>query len=162
MKKSLYKIDNDYLELMQEIESMDGEITEDAEKRLIINKHELQTKSIAYLQLIRTKEGMNLMISEEIKRLQALKKRNDNIVARLNNNLLNAVKIHGEFGTPLNKFGSRKSTSVEVEDVNSLPKEFKIIKETEQADKKKIKEALKNGEKIKGCSIKENINLKIN
>lgn len=162
MKKSLYKIDNDYLELMQEIESMDGEITEDAEKRLIINKHELQTKSIAYLQLIRTKEGMNLMISEEIKRLQALKKRNDNIVSRLNNNLLNAVKIHGDIKTPFNTFGTRKSTTLEVEDVNALPKEYKVIKVTEQADKNKIKQVLKMGEKIKGCSLKTNINLKIN
>ena len=46
--------------------------------------------------------------------------------------------------------------------INSLPKELKVVKVTEQADKKAIKKAIEAGEAVKGCEIVENINLKIN
>lgn len=162
MKNSLYQIETKYIDLMSTIEDAEGEITEDMELQLSINESELKTKSIAYLQVIKTKESFNTLLDDEIKRLQALKKRSNNIVDKLKGSLLNAVKLFGEIETPLNKFGIRKSSSVEVLDVNELPKEYKVVKVTEQADKKKIKEALQNGVEIKGCTILEKSNLKIN
>ena len=63
--------------------------------------------------------------------------------------------------SPLIKLSFRKSQSVNVSDVNSLPNEYKTIKVTEQADKMKIKQALQNGEQIQGCSIITNTNLQI-
>jgi hypothetical protein len=103
-----------------------------------------------------------MQIDEEIKRLQALKKHHNNITKNLKDRLLNAVNLFGPFEVGFTKFSTRKSESVIVEDVNSLPKDFKVIKVTEQADKKAIKESLKAGNKIEGCSIQENKNLKIN
>lgn len=162
MKQSLYNIVEEQRYTLAEIELMEGELTPELEEQLKINAHQLESKSIAYLEVIKTKDSFNLLISEEIKRLQALEKRNDNLVARLKDNLLVAVKTFGDFEVGFTKFGTRKSTTVEVEDVNQLPKEFKVVKITEQADKKAIKEALKNGQEIEGCSIKEHKNLKIN
>ena len=40
--------------------------------------------------------------------------------------------------------------------------EFKTVKVTEAADKKAIKDAIKAGKDVPGCSIIENLNLKIN
>jgi len=77
-------------------------------------------------------------------------------------NLLNAVKTFGEFTVGLTKFSARKSTSVEVEDVNSLPEAFKVVTVTERADKKLLRDALKKGKEIKGVWLNEKLNLKIN
>ena len=162
MKKSIYEISNDYLTLMNEIEQAEGEITPEMEAQLKINEGELQSKSIAYLAVIKEREAFVTQIDEEIKRLTALKKRNNSLVDRLKENILNAVNLFGTIETQFNKFSIRKSESVEVLDVNELPKEFKVVKVTEQADKKAIKEALKSGKQIVGCSILTNSNLKIN
>jgi hypothetical protein len=162
MKKSLYNITEEQNQIINAIYLLDGEITPEIEQRLIITKNEIQNKSIAYLSVIKKCEGNNTLIKEEIKRLQTLVKRNDNIVSRLKDNLLNAVKTFGDIEVGFNKFTTRKSSSVIVEDVNSLPKEFKVIKVTEQADKKALKDALNNGEIIKGVYIQDNKNLKIN
>jgi len=162
MKQSLYNIIEEQRYTLSEIEEMEGELTPELEEKLIITAQQLESKSIAYLEVIKTKDAFNLQIKEEIKRLQAMEKRNDNLVSRLKDNLLIAVKTFGDFEVGLNKFGTRKSSTVEVEDVNQLPKEYKVIKVTEQADKKAIKEALNKGVEIEGCYIQEHQNLKIN
>lgn len=159
---SLYNITEEQRLLMNEIESLDGEITPEIEELLIINEKQLQSKSIAYLEVISNKQSLNTLIDAEIKRLQSLKKRNNTLVSFLKNNLLNAVKTFGGFNVGFTSFGVRKSTSVEVKDVNSLPDNYKVIKVTEQADKMALKKALKSGELIKGVALKENLNLKIN
>jgi hypothetical protein len=159
---TLYEITIEQKNLINEIEQMEGELTPETEQRLIINESQLQQKSIAYLEVIRAKESFNYLIDGEIKRLQQLKKINNNVVERLNDNLLLAVKTFGEFTVGTQKFGTRKSSQVIVEDVNSLPKEYKTIKVTESADKVALKKAIQAGEEIKGVHIQENINLKIN
>ena len=162
MKKSLYHIETEYLEILSQVDDLNGELTPEILEQMEINANQLQGKSIAYLEFIGSKETLNSRIDDEIKRLQAIKKSNSNLIANLKNRLLDAVKLYGSFEVGLTKFGTRKSKSVQVEDVNSLPKELKVIKVTEQADKKAIKAALESGQVIEGCEIVENLNLKIN
>ena len=95
MQKSLYNINNEYLDLISQVENLEGELTTELENALTINKSELEVKSIAYMEVIKQRESLNTRIDEEIKRLQALKKLNDNLVQRLKNNLLNAVSLFG-------------------------------------------------------------------
>ena len=158
---NLYEITSEQKSLINEIEYLEGEITPEMEQALAITERQLQQKSIAYLEVISQKDGFNDLITNEIKRLQALKKRNDNVVSRLKENLLNAVKTFGDFKVGTHSFGTRKSSSVEVEDVNSLPKEFKVIKVTESADKMALKKAIQSGQEIEGVWIDEKLNLKI-
>jgi len=162
MKTTLYSITEEQRYLLSEIEQMEGEITTEMEEQLIITAHQLESKSIAYLEVIKNRESFISTIDEEIKRLQQIKKTSGNLVTRLKDNLLHAVKTFGDYEVGLSKFGTRKSTSVEVEDVNALPKEYKVIKVTEQADKMAIKKALQSGIEIEGCYLSENLNLKIN
>ena len=159
---NLYEIKQNYLELINQVEQLEGEITPEIEQALTITQNELQNKAIAYHSIILSKEAFNGTIDNEIKRLQALKKRNNNLVDRLKNNLITAIELFGEFTVGTNKFSLRKSERVEVSDVNSLPKEFKTVKVTEQADKVAIKKALKLGKKIDNCYLVESKNLKIN
>ena len=111
-KQSLYNISNNYNQLMYDIEENEGEVTDEQSELLKINEAELQQKSIAYLEVIKTKEALNKVIDDEIKRLGAMKKVNTNIISRLKENLLTAVKIFGQFEVRLNKFGIRKSQSI--------------------------------------------------
>ena len=162
MENSLFSITAEQKLLMLEIESLEGEITPEIEERLAITESQLQQKSIAYLEVIRQKEAYNGLIDAEIKRLQGLKKQTTNVIERLEENLLNAVKTFGSYTVGTQKFGTRKSSQIIVEDVNSLPDIYKKIVVTESADKMLLKEALKNGEEIKGVYIQDNVNLKIN
>tara|TARA_R110000737_G_scaffold56080_1_gene80116 strand:- start:5223 stop:5681 length:459 start_codon:yes stop_codon:yes gene_type:complete len=151
------------LSLLSVIEANEGELTDEVLEQLEINNEDLQTKSESYLAVIKNREALNTQIDDELKRLQAMKKANNNLVSRLKNSLLNAVNIFGEFETGLIKFGIRKSTTVEVNGiVNDLPKEYKTVKVTEQPNKAEIKKSLQRGEQIEGCALVTNYNLKIN
>ena len=161
MKTTLYKISEDYNELMNSIEENEGVLTEDQEQALVINEKELQSKSISYLEFIRSREGFLLIVDDEIKRLQAIKKRNNTLIDKLKSNLLGAVNLFGEFTVGTVTFGTRKSESITVEDVNSLPSEYKTIKVTEAANKAELKKALKEDEEIEGVTLNVNLNLKI-
>tara|TARA_R110000764_G_scaffold4017_3_gene16588 strand:- start:2821 stop:3309 length:489 start_codon:yes stop_codon:yes gene_type:complete len=161
MNNTLYDIKQEYLELIQEVEEMEGELTPETEYKLNINQSELQNKAVAYHSYILSKDSFNMQIDSEIKRLQALKKKNNNVIENLKSRLIGAIQTFGEFTVGTNIFGLRKSERVEIEDVNLLSKEYKTIKVTEQADKIAIKKALKEGKQIENAYIVEQYNLKI-
>jgi hypothetical protein len=66
-----------------------------------------------------------------------------------------------KFKTPRVVLGYRKSTTVEVSDIEALSDEFLNLKVETTPNKKAIKEALTKGEKVKGAYLKENINLSV-
>lgn len=160
--KTLYNINNDYLKLISQVEEAEGVLTPELEQALTINKSELEVKSIAYIEIVKQRESLNERIDNEIKRLQALKKSNDTLVSKLKNNLLNAVSLFGNYEAGFIKLSTRKSKQVVVDyDVNDLPKQYKVVKVTETADKVAIKKAIESGETVYGCRLVENINLSI-
>lgn len=160
--KTLYNINNDYLELISQVEEAEGVLTPELEQALTINKSELEVKSIAYVEIIKQRESLNERIDNEIKRLQALKKSNDTLVSKLKNNLLNAVNLFGNYDAGFIKLSTRKSKQVVIDyDVNDLPKQYKVVKVTETADKVAIKKAIESGETVYGCRLVENVNLSI-
>lgn len=161
MKKTLYEITGEALAIYEQVEEQEGELTQELEEALIINESELQSKGIAYLEVIKERAALINTIDLEIKRLQAKKKANVNLKSRLEENLLLAQKTYGDFEIGLTTITTRASKSVHVEDVNSLPNHYKTVKIVESADKKLIKEALEAGVDIAGCSILENKNLRI-
>ena len=161
MKKTMYNIVGEALDIFEELEETGGELTPEIEEQLTITEKELQSKGIAYLEVIKDRASHVNRIDEEIKRLQAMKKADKNLIDRLEFGLLEAQKTFGDFELGLTTVTTRKSESIEVEDVNQLPKEYKVIKVTEQADKKALKEAIKKGEEIDGVKLITNQNLRI-
>jgi len=159
---NIFKISDEFLELLHRIEEEnEGELTEETAAELEIQEENLLTKAENYISVIKIKEGLVQTVDQEIKRLQAIKKREQKIIEWLSNNLEFAVKTFGEMEIGTNKLKLRKSSSVSVEDINSLPAEFKTVKVTEAANKAEIKKALKAGQQIEGCSIIEKQTLKI-
>ncbi len=160
--KALYQIESEYLQLINQVEEMEGVLTPEMEEALTINKNELEVKSIAYVEFIKSRESFNERVDSEIKRLQAIKKQNDSLISKLKQNLLNAVNLFGNFEAGFLKFSTRKSTSVNVTvEANELPKEYKTVKVTEAPDKVAIKKALEKGEVIEGCELVTSNNLQI-
>ena len=144
------------------MEDNGGEITPEIETALAINKSNLQEKSQNYISLIKEIEGRSRTVEIEIKRLQALKKRNDAFVLKLKENIANTMRMLeiDEIRTDLNKINFRKSKSVQIEDVEMLPNDCVII-EKKPISKTELKKRIENGEVINGVSIIENLNLQI-
>ena len=160
---NIFKISDEFLRLLNRIEEEnEGELTAETSAELEIQEENLLTKAENYVSIIKLKEGVVATVDQEIKRLQAIKKRELKVVEWLSNNLEFAVKTFGEIEVGTNKLKLRKSSSIFVEDVNALPSEFKTVKVTEAANKAEIKKALKAGKQIEGCAIIEKQSLKIN
>ena len=70
-------------------------------------------------------------------------------------------KAKWRFKSPRVILGFRKSTTVEVPDLDKLDKTFIKIKTETSADKKAIKEAITNGQKVQGAFLKQNVNLSV-
>ena len=160
---NIYQIQNEYLLLVNQIIENGGEVTPQQELNLQITREQLQDKGTNYAFVIKKLDAECDIIDAEIKRLSELKKVRQNACERLKSNISHAMQTFevDKIESPLIKLSFRKSQSVNVADVNSLPSEYKTIKVTEQADKVKIKQALLNGEVIEGCEIVNSQNLQI-
>lgn len=97
--------------------------------------------------------------ADMLKARAAVKK---NKLQRLNDYVTTSLQNSGdrEFETTRAKFSFRKSISVNVDD-EKLPKKYFVKKVEYAPDKTAIKEALKNGEKIRGAELIEKQNLQL-
>ena len=96
----------------------------------------------------------------EIKRLTELNKADEKKKEHLKDTLSASMSLtgHERVDTPLFKVSFRKSQAVEVDEA-VLPEAYKVA--TWKADKKRLKEDLKNGLEIIGASLVERKNLSI-
>lgn len=163
MKLSLYSIEAEYLQLAEILKDNGGELTEELEQALTINKENLTTKATNYAFVIKDMQHESNILDAEIKRLQGMKKVRNNSVERLEFAIDNAMKLYGveEILLPNLKINFRKSTSVKITDSAVLPKKFIKKKTTESVDVASISAALKAGEKVKGAELSTNQNLQI-
>ena len=161
MKVSLYQIEQEYLNIAEALIESGGELTEELELQLTINKEQLQNKGVCYGMVIKDIEAENEAIDTEIKRLTELKKSRSKAIDRLKTNLSTAMQVFGieEIKSPLLKISFRKSESVEV-DVNLDKKYIKTTVST-APDKLAIKEAIKAGIEVEGARLVVNQNIQI-
>ena len=175
MKKSLYNIEAEYLEIANQLE--DGELSQELETALAINEKELQGKAIAYAYVIKDSEDTVTAIDAEIKRLQGLKKTKQNKVQRLKDTIQNAMELYGitEIKTETLKLNFRKSEGVVCTfdnpqkfdswwDVQKslIGEEFvTTVPELSKPNLTAIKKAIKEGVEVEGFEIQERYNLQI-
>lgn len=164
MKLSLYKIEEEYLSIIESVLENGGELTPETETALRLNQANLETKGTNYGLVVKQLEGECDIIDSEIARLSGLKKTRVKLIDKLKENVSMAMQIYGieEIKSPILKINFRKSESVEVEDLKLLDRKFiKVSEPVESADKTKIKEAIKAGETVMGAIIKINQNIQI-
>ena len=171
---TLYDVDERLVNLIEnQFDTEDGTIYESEEE--LANKidevaMELDTKI----------ENIGCYIKNLESDVEALKKEEDNLKARRKSaeNKIEGLKryLNGyliacfpkdedrakwKFKTPKVVLGYRKSSSVEVPDIEKLDKKYLKITTKVDPDKKAIGQALKNGEEVIGAVLKQNINLSI-
>lgn len=164
---SLYEISNELREVYNKLENGEGvdletgEISEEMQNALALSQQNLQAKGIDIGYVIKSFDDEIDLYDREIKRLTERKQSLKNAQERIKNGLVNAME---EFGIELIegktlKIKLRPSERVEIDDIEQLDDKFKRIKV--EADKTEIKQAIKNGEEVKGARLVKNNNLQI-
>ncbi len=113
-----------------------------------------------YIKVMKNLEADIEARKAEIKRLTELNKADEKKKDHLKETLSASMQLtgHERVDTPLFKVSFRKSQAVEV-DETVLPEAYKVA--TWKADKKRLKEDLKNGFEILGAELVERKNLSI-
>ena len=121
---------------------------------------EYETKVENYIKVMKNIEADVEARKNEIKRLMELNKADEKKKDHLKDTLSASMILtgHERVDTPLFKVSFRKSEAVEVDDL-LLPEAYKVA--TWKADKKRLKEDLKNGLEILGAELVERKNLSI-
>lgn len=162
-KKSIYSIQAEYIELMNRIEDADGILDEELSAQLDITKEQLEVKATNYCYLSKQLDVDTKQIDDEIKRLQALKSAKAKIQQELEDRVSEAMIRFGIDKIERNnlKLSFRASKQLVILPEAKVPKQFNIVKMETVMDKRKLKEYIESGGKIKGVSILEKKNLQI-
>lgn len=171
---NLYAIDDRLVTLIEEhFDTEDGTIYEDAgelAKKIDEVAMNLDVKIENIGLYIKNLNAETEMIKHEEENLAKRRKTNERKIASLTNYLngyLSACypneddRRKWKFKTPRVILGYRKSTSVEVPNIEELDKEYIKIKTETSVDKVAIKDAIKSGKEVKGAYLKDNINLNV-
>ena len=180
MSRTLFEIEEAMYNLLEyNVDSETGEISETEEE--FNNLYEsiqldLQTKIDNTICLGKLIDGEIDVIDKEIKRLQSekkarerkhewLKSRVDNYVRRQFINEDGELDVEGlskyKATLPHSKISYRKSTSVEVYDMEKLPKEYIKTKIETSPDKVAIKSAINDGKEINGAKLVTNYGIQL-
>lgn len=156
---SLYNIPNKFAELMDKVQN--GEITEEEYNELGEELAlELQNKSANIIGYTQNKESLIEAIDVQIKRLQELKKSEQNSLDKFKQYVKENMEKLGieKIGTELGILSIAKNPmSVEIENEDEIPSEFKQEIVTIKIDKTAIKNHFKEtGEVVAGTNIIDN------
>lgn len=100
---SLYQIEAELIELFNEIEANEGEITDEQYNKLLITQENFKEKLKSFHKVIQVYTGEMSACKEEEKRIAAYRKVRENRINRLKQSVLDAVIMFGNDGKSGNK-----------------------------------------------------------
>lgn len=161
--KSIYHIQLDYLQLMDEIENNEGELTPELEQRLTITQNDLEDKCVNYGYLIRQFDHDIEQVKAEVSRLNKIAESKSKLQEQLKTRISDAMLGFKILKVQKNNLtlSFRRSEQLIVDQDAYVPAAFITTKEVETIDKKALKEAIKAGQEFEGIYIHENQNLQI-
>ena len=153
---SLYNITDKFIEIMDKVQ--DGEITEEEYNELGEELAvALQNKSIGIIGYIQNKEALIDAVDTQIKRLQELKKAESNSIDKFKQYVKENMEKLGiqKLETEIGKMSITKNPlSVEIQNEDEIPAQFKQEVVTTKIDKTAIKNYFKEtGEIVPGARI---------
>lgn len=158
---SLFDLSTDYQQLYDLIaEQEDEQILKDT---LASINDAIEDKADGYVAVIKTLEGDNKAIDEEIKRLRQRKTSNQNGVKRLKEILQEVMEQTGKekFKTALNSYSiANNPPSLDITDESLIPKQY-YIEQQPKLDKKELLKVVKDGLEIKGVELKQSRSLRV-
>lgn len=154
---TLYELTGQFLDIYNM--DLDDETKADTLESIDWNS-DYEEKVENYIKVIKNNEADIEARKNEIKRLTELNKADERKNERMKEVLKESMDLtgHDRVDTKLFKVSFRKSEAVEVDDL-LLPEAYKVA--TWKADKKRLKEDLKNGFEILGAELVERKNLSI-
>lgn len=177
---NLYEIDERLQTLCNEMfDTETGEIVEDEEtfnKLFDEIQMDLATKIENTTCFIKNLNSDIEAFKTEEKILAQRRKTKENLVNRLQNRIDNYIRLSYtdkdgnldfkglnkyKFETPKCKISYGKSSSVSITDMTQLDDKFIKVETTETPKKADIKQAIQNGEDVKGAEIVTNLNMRI-
>lgn len=161
---NLYGITSEYLEIAEQIIEAGGEINEELETALAINKENLEIKSAKYAYVCKRFDDEVDLIDKEIERLTALKNARKKAVENLKGKVKNAMQLYGitKIESQNIKLSFKASKETIIEDESIVPKKYKIpVPATYKIDKMAIKKDIEAGITVKGAKVNEKQNLQI-
>lgn len=158
---SLFDLSTDYQQLYDLIaEQEDEQILKDT---LASINDAIEDKADGYVAVIKTLEGDNKAIDEEIKRLRQRKTSNQNGVKRLKESLQEVMEQTGKekFKTALNSYSIANNPPIlDITDESLIPKQY-YIEQQPKLDKKELLKVVKDGLEIKGVELKQSRSLRV-
>ena len=148
---SLYELKNDYLRLLELEEEVDSEAFQDALDNLT---DEINTKAESIAAVLKQMEVDAKMLKDEEARLKSRRTAIENNYKRLKEYLKNELEVMeiDKVKTPKFTITVRNNpVKVVIKDEDLIPADYKVPKYS--IDKKVLKEALLNGEEIKGAEL---------
>lgn len=161
---NLYEINDAYEKALSNftVDDETGEVIfDDEEIKRLEGAFEEKVDNIACY--IKSLNALSDSIKAEKQALDERLKSNDKKVESLKKFLVMSLEMRDmkKFESARNKLSFRKSTSVVINEDAVLPTKYVKTVVTEKVDKKAIGDALKNGEVVEGCYLKESNNLQI-
>ncbi|WP_053026314.1 siphovirus Gp157 family protein [Staphylococcus haemolyticus] len=158
---SLFDLSTDYKQVYDLIaEQEDEQILKDT---LASINDAIEDKADGYVAVIKTLEGDNKAIDEEIKRLRQRKTSNQKGVKRLKESLQEVMEQTGKekFKTALNSYSiANNPPSLDITDESLIPKQY-YIEQQPKLDKKELLKVVKDGLEIKGVELKQSRSLRV-
>lgn len=158
---NLFDLSTDYKQVYDLIaEQEDEQILKDT---LASINDAIEDKADGYIAVIKTLEGDNKAIDEEIKRLRHRKTSNQNGVKRLKESLQEVMEQTGKekFKTALNSYSiANNPPSLDITDESLIPKQY-YIEQQPKLDKKELLKVVKDGLEIKGVELKQSRSLRV-
>ena len=158
---NLFDLSTDYKQVYDLIaEQEDEQILKDT---LASINDAIEDKADGYIAVIKTLEGDNKAIDEEIKRLRHRKTSNQNGVKRLKESLQEVMEQTGKekFKTALNSYSiANNPPSLDIKDESLIPKQY-YIEQQPKLDKKELLKVVKDGLEIKGVELKQSRSLRV-
>jgi len=188
---SLYKIEQKYLQLVNELEENGGELTEEIAVELEVTQAELAEKLISFNNLINILTSHTEMANKEIERINDFIKVKQSIIDKFKASMLQALLLFGEVdkkGIKRLEFetlrlSTRKSSFLDIVNEGVIPDKYlkidvsnlstiqykKIIElfpeiinsAKSKISKKEITDDIKKGEKVEGVILDERYHLTI-
>lgn len=157
----IFKIAQEFLDLLNEIEELEGELTPELEERLKINEANMAKKMEGYCKLILWYDTQIIAAKEETERLRKLIKRAERSQEWMKGAMLDVMEGLDKPKVSAGTFtvGTRKSTAVNIIDEYSIPVRYEVV--TVKIDKTAIKNAIKNGEEVPGAQLVERKSISI-
>ena len=160
---TLYGITAELNGILAQLEELGGEITPELEQALAINEEQFVAKAEDYGHAILNLKGMAAAAKAEKERLAGLQKFYENAQKRLTDALSTAMQVfgHDKVENATMRLSLRHTKATEVDDLDSVPAEYKTTKVEVVADKTAIKKAIQQGEAVPGAHLVENVSLQI-